>query len=81
MFGFALIFIGISAVIVGSVETALSATADVSTGIVVFIGPIPIVFGSGREGGTLALIALVGGIGMILLFYLHPFLAGRRRLA
>jgi uncharacterized membrane protein len=77
LFGFALIAIGILTVMIGSLGSASSS--NTSTGIVIFIGPIPIVFGSGSNGGILVLIGLVAAIGMILLFYL-PFLVRRRRL-
>jgi uncharacterized membrane protein len=74
LFGFALIVIGILTVVVGSV-----GSPNTSTGIIIFIGPIPIVFGTGSNGGILVLIGLVAAIGMILLFYL-PYLVRRRRL-
>ncbi len=67
--GFALIIIGTAVVVVGSL-----GSPNASTGIVVFIGPIPVVFGSGRNGGVLVLIGLVAAVGMILLFYLPLFM-------
>ena len=70
--GFALIVIGTIVVITGSLGSPNS-----STGIVIFIGPVPIVVGSGSNGGLLMLIALVAAVGMILAFYL-PLLARRR---
>ncbi len=70
--GFALIIVGTAVVVVGS-----RGSPNASTGIVVFIGPIPIVFGSGHNGGLLVLIGLVAAVGMILLFYL-PVLMRRR---
>ncbi len=71
--GFALIIVGTVAVILGSV-----GSQNASTGIIIFIGPIPVVFGSGRNGGLLVLIGLVAAMVMILLFYLPLFT--RRRL-
>ena len=71
--GFGLIIVGLVAVVAGS-----TGSPNASTGIVVFVGPIPIVFGSGQNAGTLVLIALVAAVGMILLIYL-PFLIRRKR--
>jgi uncharacterized membrane protein len=70
--GFALILVGTALVVIGSL-----GSSKVSTGVVIFIGPIPIVFGSGTNGGVLVLIALVAAVGMILLFYLPIFMRKR----
>ena len=54
--GFGLLFVG------------AAGQGSVSTGGVVFIGPFPIVFGSGPGGGTLALLSVViGGVMLALL--------------
>ncbi len=70
--GFALIFIGMVVVTAGSFSSP-----GASVGIVVFVGPIPIVFGKGSNGTTLVLIALVAAIGTVIAFCL-PFLVQRR---
>jgi uncharacterized membrane protein len=70
--GFALILVGTALVVIGSL-----GSSNVSTGVVIFIGPIPIAFGSGTNGGVLVLIALVAAVGMILLFYLPIFMRKR----
>ena len=63
--GFALIVLGFAVVLFAGIGSSSS-----SLGGVVFIGPLPIVFGTGPDSGILALIALVAAIGMILVFYL-----------
>lgn len=51
--GFALVFFG------------AAGQGSVSTGGVIFIGPFPIVFGSGPNGWPLALVSLVIGVIMV----------------
>jgi uncharacterized membrane protein len=60
--GFGLVFIG---------------SGNVSTGGVIFLGPFPIVFGSGPGGGTLALLSVVIGGIMLALFLLYGWRASR----
>jgi uncharacterized membrane protein len=56
--GLLIFLLGFALIIVGSVTQG-----GVSTGGVVFIGPFPIVFGSGPNGSSLALVSVViGGI-------------------
>jgi uncharacterized membrane protein len=56
--GLLILLIGFGLIIVGSVTQG-----GASTGGVVFIGPFPIVFGSGPGGSTLALLSVViGGV-------------------
>jgi uncharacterized protein (TIGR00304 family) len=64
--GFLLLFAGLILLFLGSATSASSA----SFGGVVFIGPFPIVFGSGPGGATLALISIVVAVAMILVLYL-----------
>jgi len=59
--GFLLIFAGMALVVFGSV-----GRADLSTGGFILIGPFPIVFGTGREGGQLALLSLISGLVIVL---------------
>ena len=70
--GFALVIIGIAMVAAGSLSSP-----STSVGIVVFVGPIPIVFGKGSDSTSLVIIALVAATGMIIAFCL-PFLVSRR---
>jgi uncharacterized membrane protein len=63
--GLLLVLAGISLVILGS-----SFPGSLSTGGVVFLGPFPIVFGSGRYGGELALMSVVIGAVMLPTFLL-----------
>ena len=70
--GFSLVIIGIAIVVAGSFS---SPTASV--GMVVFVGPIPIVFGKGSNSTSLVIIALVAAIATIVAFCL-PFLVNRR---
>jgi len=62
--------VGVAIILAGFALIALGSAGQGSTsaGGVVFIGPIPIVFGSGPGGSTLALASLVIGAVMILLF-------------
>jgi uncharacterized membrane protein len=67
--GFVVFLAGIGLIAIGS-----AGQANVSTGGVVFIGPFPIVFGSGPSGWILALMSVAIGAVMIALF----LLSGRR---
>ncbi len=70
--GLLLVFAGIALVALGGL-----GTGSASFGGVVFIGPFPIVFGSGPGSGLLALTTLVIGAVMVVTFYLFVLL--RRR--
>jgi uncharacterized membrane protein len=70
--GFALVFVGMVMVAAGSFSSA-----GTSVGIVVFVGPIPIMFGKGSSSTYLVIIALLAAIGTIVAFC-SPFLFGRR---
>ena len=56
--GIALILIGFLLVFIGTLISAFSGEGDVDGGGVIMIGPIPIVFGTGR-GATLAMVLAV----------------------
>ncbi len=60
--GFAILLAGIGLLVVGA-----AAQGNVSTGGVIFIGPFPIVFGSGPGGTTLALASVLIGAVMLIL--------------
>jgi uncharacterized membrane protein len=61
--GVALILVGFALVFMGSL-----GESNASAGGVIFIGPFPIVFGSGPGGGELALISLlIGGVTIALM--------------
>ncbi|MGD6853195.1 MAG: TIGR00304 family membrane protein [Candidatus Bathyarchaeia archaeon] len=64
LLGIALIFIGIAVIVVASI--ALGGGGSV--GGVIFIGPIPIVFGAGPSAGWLILISVVISVISIALF-------------
>ncbi len=72
--GILLIVVGFAFVYFGSAESGNN-----SVGGVVFIGPFPIVFGSGPGGGTLALLSVVIGGIMLALFLLWGFRISRSR--
>ena len=61
--GILLIVAGIAVVLLGS-----ASEGAVSMGGFVLIGPIPIVFGTGANGGQLATLALAAGVIMIAAF-------------
>jgi uncharacterized membrane protein len=66
-----LLAVGICVIVVGMVIllASVASQGQVSGGGVIFLGPFPIVFGSGPSGGLLALISLViGGIMVALTF-------------
>lgn len=62
--GFALIVIGIIVVTV-----AASFNAESSVGVVIFIGPIPIVFGAGQNAVLLILIGVILAVLMVIFSY------------
>jgi len=80
--GFRLILIGLLLSIIGFVITTIGTANEIigspspSTGIVIFIGPIPIVIGSGPQGPILIITGLIIAALMILLTTL--FLRSRR---
>ena len=74
--GFLLIMIGIAIVVLGGVGSASTST---SFGGAVFIGPFPIVFGSGPGSGLVALTVLIMATVMVVTFYLSILLRKRHR--
>jgi len=78
LFGVAIIFVGFVVVMAG-IFTGPSGSS--SSGGFILIGPIPIVFGSGPNAGTLAAVALVITVAMVALYLVSVFLwrSGRRR--
>lgn len=69
-----IVLAGLGLIIAGSL-----GQGSVSAGGVVFIGPIPIAFGSGPGGGYLALGSVVIGAIMILLLLLWGWRPARTR--
>jgi uncharacterized membrane protein len=67
LIGFLLLFVGL---------LIFAASSSSSFGAVVFIGPFPIVFGSGPSSGSLMLIGVVIAVAMVAMFLLSV-LAGR----
>jgi len=63
--GVLLLFLGFATIVLGSF-TGTNATA----GGFVLIGPIPIVFGSGKDAGLLAILSLAAGLIMVGMVYL-----------
>jgi uncharacterized membrane protein len=72
--GFLLILTGIAMVVLGSAGSASSST---SFGGAVFIGPLPIIFGSGPGSGLVVLTALIIAAFMVIAFYLSILLRNR----
>ena len=70
--GFLLVIVGIAMVLVGSLSSS-----STSTGGAVFIGPFPIIFAGGPNGGLIALISLIAALAMLLAFYLS-IVVGRK---
>lgn len=75
LIGFLLSFIGFMLTTIGTVSQ-IPESPSPSTGIVIFIGPIPIIIGSGPQGPTLVIAGLIIAALMILLTTL--FLRSRR---
>ena len=68
---FLLMIFGVALVLVGIVVLAvfsLSFGGSTSTGVVIFIGPFPIVFGSGPNATWLILIGIILAILSVVLF-------------
>jgi uncharacterized membrane protein len=73
--GIALVFIGIVVLVVASLAFGSSS----SVGVVIFIGPFPIVFGSGPNAGWLILIGIILAVLSIVLFLVMNRRLGRFR--
>ncbi len=67
MLGFALVFIGIIVLVASAV---LGGGTSGSVGGVVFIGPIPIVFGAGPDSNWLIIISIIIAVIMFGLFFI-----------
>ncbi len=63
--GLILVFIGITVIVLAA---SFSSGGSVSSGVVILIGPIPIVFGSGPESLVLILVGVVVTILSVVLF-------------
>ncbi len=63
-FGLALLLGGLVLITVGSFQGG-----NVSAGGFVLIGPFPIVFGSGKYGGFLAVLSVVAGLIVLVMVY------------
>jgi uncharacterized membrane protein len=68
--GLLLVLVGFGLVFVGSVRSG-----NVSSSGVIFLGPFPIVYGSGPGGGFLSLVSVVIGGVMLALFLLYGWSA------
>jgi uncharacterized membrane protein len=71
--GIALVFVGIVVLVVASLAFGSSG----SVGIVIFIGPFPIVFGSGPNATWLILIGIILAVLSIVLFLIMNRRLGR----
>jgi uncharacterized membrane protein len=60
--GLAVVIAGFALVILGS-----AGQANVSAGGFILVGPFPIVFGTGSNGGQLALLSILAGLVLIVL--------------
>ena len=69
-----ILLLGFALIILGS-----AIQGGASAGGVIFIGPFPIVFGSGPNGSTLALLSVViGGVMLVLAILWGWRIAGRK---
>jgi len=67
VFGFAVAILGM---VILTIASVLSSNSSSSSSIVIFIGPFPIVFGSGPDAGWLIVISLLLVALSIIIFYL-----------
>lgn len=68
-FGFAAT---ISGMVILTIATVFSSSSPTSSGIVIFIGPFPIVFGSGPEAGWLIVISiLLTALGVAIFYFMR----------
>jgi uncharacterized membrane protein len=77
-----LLWFGVAVLLAGFIllATGSAGQGNVSTGVVVFIGPFPFAFGSGPQGWQLALASVViGGVMLALLLLWGWRLAGTRQ--
>ena len=63
--GVVLIFLGFAMIVLGSFTGS-----NASVGGFVLIGPVPIVFGSGKDAGLLAILSVAAGLITIVMVYL-----------
>ena len=68
MLGFLLVFVGIIVLVVASL---MSSGGSGSFGGVVFIGPIPIVFGAGPDSNWLIIISIIIAVVMVAFFAIY----------
>ncbi len=63
--GFALVFVGVLVLVFAA---GFSSGGSASAGVVIFIGPFPIVFGSGPDASWLVLIGIVLAVMSLIVF-------------
>ena len=63
--GVVLLFLGFAMIVLGSFTGS-----NASVGGFVLIGPVPIVFGSGKDAGSLAILSVAAGLIVIAMVYL-----------
>ncbi|XHH08448.1 MAG: DUF131 domain-containing protein [Candidatus Bathyarchaeia archaeon] len=67
LLGFGLVFVGVIVLVVAAV---LSSGGSGSVGGVIFIGPIPIVFGAGPDSNWLIIISIIIAVVMFAVFFI-----------
>jgi uncharacterized membrane protein len=68
MLGIGLVFVGVAVLAVAAIMAGGSGSGSV--GGVIFIGPIPIVFGAGPDSGWLITISIIIAVIMVGLFWI-----------
>jgi uncharacterized membrane protein len=75
LFGFVLMFAGVVVLVASAL---LSGDGTVSGGVVIFVGPIPIILGAGPYASlTVVFAALLTIIGFVMFFWLRKRVASR----
>ena len=72
--GFILVFVGVAVIFVAA---ALSGGGSVSGGVVIFIGPFPIVIGAGPDAEWMILIGVVLAVLSVVFFFVMNRKTGR----
>jgi uncharacterized membrane protein len=69
LFGFLLMFVGVLVILASAL---LSGDANVSGGVIVFVGPIPIIVGAGADAFlAIVLAAALTIIGLVVFFWMR----------
>ncbi|MEM0021034.1 MAG: DUF131 domain-containing protein [Fervidicoccaceae archaeon] len=72
--GMILIFVGFAIILIGGIALALRSSGEIESGGIIFIGPIPILWGSSKEISRNLLIVTAIISTLLLIVYLLQYL-------